>query len=278
MNRKIDEQLESAKMSTDWYRMKRDWMDHKVFARDPWNKRSAWAWMIEKAQWKDGKELARGELCYSNNELAKAWNWEKTRVVRWIASLSREGMIRTREGTSAKIITICNYDTYQGGKEEGAPPAASKAHQHRTSTAPHIEERKKEEGRKKGRGASAPPAENDLLGGEPKLASRRKPATAIPDGFPDQRALLEAQTHFAENGMEALSAKEVAETYRTLAIRDDKRWRDWRADWRNWYRRQVKFEMERTAQRGGVKVLHATHTEYDDVRKRIEESYQPWPY
>jgi hypothetical protein len=106
---------------TGFYRMQHGWLDHEVFRGDPLCVRAAWVWLIDKAAWKPTKtnanghviELRRGELLASVRFLATAWKWHRSRVERYLTSLSREGMIETEARHGINIITICNYDKYQ---------------------------------------------------------------------------------------------------------------------------------------------------------------------
>lgn len=127
-------------MSAGFYLMHRGWMDNDVLSvgEEPFDRRSAWAWMIERAAWRDtegddGVALQRGELIGHGRKLARAWRWEEPRVRRFLASLQRCGMVSLRTvivpgkadaegnalpnaGADARrvVITLCNYSQYQG--------------------------------------------------------------------------------------------------------------------------------------------------------------------
>lgn len=62
--------------------------------------------------------LKRGQLCCSVSYMAQAWNWDKSKVQRYLARLKQFDTITsdTPNDTSAdipNIITICHYDEYQ---------------------------------------------------------------------------------------------------------------------------------------------------------------------
>jgi hypothetical protein len=63
--------------------------------------------------------------------------------------------------------------------------------------------------------------------------SKRKPETAIPDGFPDTEALAEARSALASAGV-SLDPETLAKRFRNHALAEDRRVRDWSAAWRNW--------------------------------------------
>lgn len=117
---------------TGFIAMQRDALDHPIIGEP--ERFYAFFWLVGNACWKPKRirakggaiQLERGELSYSVRYLADAWGWSKSRVDRFLAELRKEGMIApggTVAGRSAgqqqSIITICNYDKYQG-RSEGA--------------------------------------------------------------------------------------------------------------------------------------------------------------
>lgn len=112
-------------MGRGYYKLHRGWQDHPVFNNEPFSRRDAWTWLIEKAVWKETRArvsgdfvtLQTGQLSYAVRYLADAWSWSKSRVARFLDELQNEAMIETRRGTqnanSQIIITICNYKKYQ---------------------------------------------------------------------------------------------------------------------------------------------------------------------
>lgn len=119
-----------------WYRLHRGWMDDPLFRGEPFNRRDAFLWLVEQAAFRrmpvmvSGKEivLERGQLTYSTRYLAKAWKWDEKRVRRWLATAAASQKIAASTAAGQTLITICNYDDFQGLSDEGAaPPAASEA-------------------------------------------------------------------------------------------------------------------------------------------------------
>lgn len=101
----------------------RDFFDHPAFALESFTEREAFQWLIKEAAWKErtvrrGRkpiDLKRGQLAHALSFMAEAWGWEsKTRVTRFLARLKKLGMIDTLAQLDATLITICNYDKYQG--------------------------------------------------------------------------------------------------------------------------------------------------------------------
>jgi hypothetical protein len=121
--------------------MERGWLKHEVFSGEPFGRRSAWIWLIEEAAFAPRQKmvggtiitLERGQLCHSYRFLAEAWGWKKDRVSRFLKLLISARQIRaetatvgsTANATGEKLITICNYDKYQGAWDNGATVGAT---------------------------------------------------------------------------------------------------------------------------------------------------------
>lgn len=124
-------------MSADrgYYRLYRGWMDHPVLRADhaPFNRREAWVWLIEEAAWRPcpatcGRTrltLARGQMLHSNRYLGKAWNWNDAKVRRFLGALQADAMIVSVTDAHSTLITICNYDLYQGSEEDTVAPTVA---------------------------------------------------------------------------------------------------------------------------------------------------------
>lgn len=105
-------------------------VSRKIFKNDildegPFTKREAFLWLIAEAAFKPKKrhvggrtfELERGQLVHSIRFMARAWQWDKSRVLRFLKRLRKENMIYTETETASetvsRVITICNYKDYQ---------------------------------------------------------------------------------------------------------------------------------------------------------------------
>ena len=108
-------------MGSGYYRMHRGWMDHPVFADEPYTEREAWLWLIEHAVWKDTRtrvgsavmDLKRGQLGATTRYLAAKWRWTEARVRRFLKRLREDGMVDAQATRKATLITIEKYDDYQ---------------------------------------------------------------------------------------------------------------------------------------------------------------------
>ncbi len=113
---------------TAWIRTCVDVFDHPTLDSGPYDRRSAWLWMIAKASRLDrrinhkGKplEIKRGQLLGSRKFLAEKWGWSEQSVRTFLNALTIDGMIEINQsnGHYANVITICNYDAYQSAPKK----------------------------------------------------------------------------------------------------------------------------------------------------------------
>lgn len=112
-----------------WIRVCVDTFDHPAL-EGPYDRRSAWLWLIANAAWKEkrvrvsGKLMAleRGQVVVGRDHLAEVWGWGVKQVRNFLAELEAENMIEMghSKGRIANVATICNYDKYQStGPVEG---------------------------------------------------------------------------------------------------------------------------------------------------------------
>lgn len=84
--------------------------------------------MLFEASFKDSKvlvrkqivDLKRGQLSGSISYFVKRWSTTKDQVIAFLKVLQNEGMIDKMSDRNITIITICNYDSYQG-KSDNKP-------------------------------------------------------------------------------------------------------------------------------------------------------------
>jgi len=104
-----------------FYLMHRGWMDADIFEGE-YCERSAWCYLIEHAGYVPSKlrhnstmvSVGRGQIPTSYRKLSDKWKWSVNRVTRFLKLLENEGMISKKTDTGFLIITICNYEKYQG--------------------------------------------------------------------------------------------------------------------------------------------------------------------
>lgn len=106
---------------SDTYCMKRGWMDHDLFKNAEYTEREVWCWIVENAFWKEKVidikgspvKIKRGQLSHSIRFMASKWQWDKSRVNRFLKKLEKRDMIKIKIETGQSIITVCNYEDYQ---------------------------------------------------------------------------------------------------------------------------------------------------------------------
>ncbi|WP_171230682.1 hypothetical protein [Ruegeria sp. HKCCA4008] len=129
----------------------RNRFDHHLFVKEKFCRGYAWDWLVAQAAWKNvivdvsGKSihLKRGQLCHSIRFIATKWNWSKSAVDRFLTRLKNETMIETVAGTGCLIITICNYDKYQGSTAGTGQKADQSPGQKRDRSGTKIKKDKK---------------------------------------------------------------------------------------------------------------------------------------
>lgn len=120
-------------MSRGYFAVDRAIFDHPIFADEPFTEREAWQWMISEAAWRPTRirvgrvvvNLDRGQLAHSLRFMADKWQWTVARVRRFLDRIKTDTMIATQTGTGVTVITICNYNKYQGGEQETGTPTAT---------------------------------------------------------------------------------------------------------------------------------------------------------
>jgi hypothetical protein len=122
-----------------WFAMKRGLHDHPIFKGQPLRV-AAWSWMVATAAWKDTRQNAggavvtirRGQLLTSYRQMSEATGVPVQVLRTLICQLRGEHAISTDTNTGRMLITICNYDKYQGGgdTDNKADNTASTQRQH----------------------------------------------------------------------------------------------------------------------------------------------------
>lgn len=202
---------------TGFYRMQRGWVDHPVFGspkREPFDKRSAWAWLIDRAAWQSTRasingrivELQRGQLTASVRFLAETWGWSKSKVSDFCPALVRNNMITYTTRTGQMVITICNYDKYQA--QQPSDPDEERTGAGQAPDTGRTNKKEVKEGKKESPPIGPP---HD----PPAKASRRKPKVPLPDAWaPKARHYDEG----AQMGHDPPWVQDFGETYRNKCL------------------------------------------------------------
>lgn len=89
---------------------------------EKYSKGQAWVDLLLSANHKDRKILfdgeiviiSRGQFLTSLSKLAETWKWSRSSVHRFLELLERDKMINKVRNTNGTLITIVNYDNFQG--------------------------------------------------------------------------------------------------------------------------------------------------------------------
>lgn len=151
--------------------------DHPMFKREPLCEIAAWIWLLREAQWEDKRvrvgnsviPLKRGQLAHSRRHLAREWQWDESKVRRFLLKLKKEAAIRPSYDFETTVITICNYDDYQFGRPTDDPPPDPEPTQQRPSSDPKQRTKIIEE-----------PNNNSSMGGENEKPPASGSLTLVP--------------------------------------------------------------------------------------------------
>lgn len=94
------------------------WTDN----REPFCKRAAWIDLILQANHKDSSfimgmqkiSVRRGQKWTSSIKLAERWGWSRKKVMAYLRLLESDGKVWIETTKKGQLITIVNYDVYQG--------------------------------------------------------------------------------------------------------------------------------------------------------------------
>ena len=112
-------------MSKGWISLHRRIRNHWIWQEKPFDKRSAWIDLLMEVNHKDNKfllgnelvEVPRGSTITSIRQLCDRWQWSNTKVTTFLKLLKEDGMIDFKSDKKKTVITIANYDSYQGIKD-----------------------------------------------------------------------------------------------------------------------------------------------------------------
>lgn len=105
-----------------WFKVSRKLFSHPIADDKPWDRLSAWLYLISLAAHDDYTTiirqheypLKRGQLAISLSDFAKKTGWTKEKVRMFLAWLRRHGMIQLYTDHASTFVKIVNYDKWQG--------------------------------------------------------------------------------------------------------------------------------------------------------------------
>ncbi|MHC2293743.1 hypothetical protein [Bradyrhizobium barranii] len=244
---------------------------HEFFRPAAFSEREAFTWMIAEAAWKPRQrrfgqffiDLERGELAASLRFLAETWDWSVGAVRGYLGRCEKEGMISTRSDKGVTVITICNYDIYQGddqpddtvddnvsAQSQHSPSTASAHDQHKTEEIKHSRKEEGEEGKGALGQAAEPPTQGSLVPKGPTAVRRqRQPRIPIP---PDWSAVGEDWQYALERGFTAQTIPIEEQKFRLHFLKTGEKRPGWSHSWKAWILKALEIRAERAARNGST--------------------------
>lgn len=88
----------------------------------------------------------RGDVLYSLETWSKRWKTNKSKVKRFLEMLEKDDMICIKSETVTTRITICNYDSYQGERNDSETQVKRNRNASETQVKPTKESKESKEG------------------------------------------------------------------------------------------------------------------------------------
>jgi hypothetical protein len=135
-----------------WIKIHRSITNHWLYTeKRVFSRFEAWNDILLTVNYTDAKtiikgslyEVKRGQSILSLDSWSKRWNWDKSKVRRFLNTLQLDNMVIIKSDTVTTQLTVCNYDSYQGERNADEPQMKHERNADETQVKP-IEERKKE--------------------------------------------------------------------------------------------------------------------------------------
>lgn len=142
-----------------WIKLHRSIQEHWLYKeKRSFSKFEAWNDILLTVNYCDAQtiikgkiyNIKRGQSILSLDSWSKRWNWDKSKVRRFLKLLQSENMIVLESDTQTTQLTVCKYDTYQSQENESETKTKRKRNANETQTTPIKEEEEiKEEEKEK---------------------------------------------------------------------------------------------------------------------------------
>lgn len=109
-------------MAEGWCKFHRPLLSHSLWLGEPFTRGQAFVDLFANAGHRPSSirvrgikvDLERGQLGFSELTLAERWKWSRGKVRRFLRELENDQMLAIKQDNKTTIITILNYDKYQG--------------------------------------------------------------------------------------------------------------------------------------------------------------------
>lgn len=140
-------------------KLHREILDSQIFAHAGMLR--LWIWLLVKARFVDGWitissgkgettiELKRGQLLFGRNSAEVSLDVDGSTIYRWMQKLEQMGNISMESNSHYTIVTICNYNTYQGDNVHNVTTNEQPMNNQRTASEQQVNTKKKEKNIKK---------------------------------------------------------------------------------------------------------------------------------
>jgi hypothetical protein len=139
-----------------WIKIHRSIKDHWLYTeKRTFSKFEAWHDILLMVNFTDAKlmikgklyDIKRGQSILSLESWGKRWNWDKSKVRRFMNTLQSDSMIVLESDNITTRLTVCKYETYQGERNANETQVKRKrnANEHQTTPIKEREELKEEE-------------------------------------------------------------------------------------------------------------------------------------
>lgn len=156
-------------MDKGWIKLSRQIKEHWIWENP--EKLKAWLDLLlmanhetKKVDMREGLvTVRRGQLVTSITKLATKWGWSRERVRRFLDTLERDGML-TRNSTPFKtVLTIVNYEKFQGDRHSNE--TANESTDKSTNKSANESRTRKNKNEKENK-ESAPSTSNEVSGAQ----------------------------------------------------------------------------------------------------------------
>ena len=91
-------------------------------------------------------DVKRGQSIMSLDSWGHRWNWDKSKVRRFMNALQKDNMIVLQSDNITTRLTVCKYETYQGERHTNDTQTTHKRHTNELQTTPIEEGKEGKEG------------------------------------------------------------------------------------------------------------------------------------
>lgn len=110
-----------------WIKLHRSLAENDLWGAEPFTYGQAWVDLLLHANHKPTKifirgievRLGRGDVGWSEITMAKRWKWSRGKVRRYLGMLKTRQMIVQQTTQVTSVVSICNYEGYQGEESLG---------------------------------------------------------------------------------------------------------------------------------------------------------------